>query len=52
MCPSPKPVAQLVVGLGAIVVSGAFVEGHTTLPQNHSLRLQAAKTEGTSLGCT
>jgi hypothetical protein len=34
VCPSPKTVAQLVAVLGATVVSGAFVEGHTALPSN------------------
>ena len=32
MCPSPKTVAQLIAGLGADVVSGAFGEGHMGLP--------------------
>jgi hypothetical protein len=40
VCPSPKTVAQLIAVLGAIVISGAFVEGHTALPFS-SLKLGA-----------
>ncbi len=42
MCPSTKTVAQLIAVLGAAVVSGAFVEGHTALPSTRRVQQEAS----------